>query len=452
MQGLHSWRQSQTCLNIRNFTRNDFNICNPRVGHYNDGDDNIKRYEFPVMQWLIAGVQRVFGEHHLILRFSMLIIYFLSLYGMWLLAFEIFKSREIALLSLFVLSFFPVYLYQSINVMPDNFALMLSLYFLYFFFRGINRDDTISIVISAVFLCFSALSKLPFVLFGIMPLIYLLRKGTALRSKVFTFIAFGLILIPVMTWYLQAIPEWGGNDIAQGIFSENFDIGEYFFFLLKQLENNIPKIVVGIPQVGLLILSTILLVKNRVHQRLHSWYWISSFLIFTLYFLFILQQIGKGHDYYFYPFLPIFTIGILYLFNNIESLSKFKRYLSYFLIFTSPIWAYAKIKDYWQIEKNYFNNDLFIYKTELKEAVPDNKRCIMVNDYSNYILPYAIDKSGYVFRNDHLPIEWIKDLSQNQNVKYMYSDSRKVESQIGFDSLVQEKLLSVGSYNVFRLM
>jgi len=167
--------------------------------------------------------------------------------------------------------------------------------------------------------------------------------------------------------------------------------------------------------------------------------------------MFVLQQIGKGHDYYFYPFLPIFTIGILYLFNNINIISNFKRYLSYFLLLTSPVWAYAKVKDFWQIDKAYFNNDLFVYKNQLKNAVPDNKKCIMANDYSNYILPYAIDKSGYVFRNDYLPIEWIKDLSKNQNVKYIYSDSRKVEGQIGFDSLVQEKLLSVGSYNVFLL-
>jgi len=451
VQGLHSWRQSQTCLNIRNFTRNDFNIFNPRVGHYNVGDDNIKRYEFPVMQWLIAGIQRVCGEHHLILRFSMLFIYFLSLYGMWLLAFEIFKSRGIALLSLFVLSFFPVYLYQSINVMPDNFALMLSLYFLYFFFKGVNRGDATAIIISALFLCFSALSKLPFILFGIMPLVYFFKKGTTLRYKVITFIAFGLILIPVISWYLTAVPEWGGNDIAQGIFSENFDTAEYFIFLLKQLQNNIPMIVLGYPQVGLLILSVILLLKNRVYKRSHSWYWISAFVTYVFYFMFVLQQIGKGHDYYFYPFLPIFTIGILYLFNNIKTISKFKRYLAYFLLLTSPVWAYAKVKDFWQIDKAYFNDDLFVHKTQLKNAVPNDKKCIMVNDYSNYILPYAIDKSGYVFRNDYLPIEWIKDLSKNQNVKYLYSDSRKVEGQIGFDSLVQEKLLSVGSYNVFLL-
>lgn len=48
--GIHTWRQSQTMWNVRNFVRHDNNILNPRISSFNGGKDNLYRYEFPLMQ------------------------------------------------------------------------------------------------------------------------------------------------------------------------------------------------------------------------------------------------------------------------------------------------------------------------------------------------------------------------------------------------------------------
>ncbi|MBP8086426.1 MAG: hypothetical protein KAY48_03995, partial [Saprospiraceae bacterium] len=50
IQGKDTWRQSKTAWNIRYFVRHDANILNPRQPYLN-GEDNIVRYEFPLMQW-----------------------------------------------------------------------------------------------------------------------------------------------------------------------------------------------------------------------------------------------------------------------------------------------------------------------------------------------------------------------------------------------------------------
>lgn len=105
----------------------------------------------------------------------------------------------------------------------------------------------------------------------------------------------------------------------------------------------------------------------------------------------------------------------------------------------------------WQIKYGYLNHDFFIHRQELRDIVDPDELCIMVNDHSNCIVPYTIDKMGYIFRGDNLPVKWIEDLIQNKGIKYMYSDSRKVESQEGFEELVKEKLLTAGSINVFEL-
>ncbi len=65
--GVHTWRQTQTQTVILNFAYDDFNIINPRLNDltYNNG---LYRMEFPIMQWLIAGLYKLFGNHIIITR------------------------------------------------------------------------------------------------------------------------------------------------------------------------------------------------------------------------------------------------------------------------------------------------------------------------------------------------------------------------------------------------
>ena len=83
ISGLHDWRQTQTGWNIRNFTRYDFNILNPRVASFNGGKDNIYRYEFPVYQWVIGGIQKIIGEDVSVIRYSTFLLGLCSLLGFY---------------------------------------------------------------------------------------------------------------------------------------------------------------------------------------------------------------------------------------------------------------------------------------------------------------------------------------------------------------------------------
>ena len=75
----------------------------------------------------------------------------------------------------------------------------------------------------------------------------------------------------------------------------------------------------------------------------------------------------------------------------------------------------------------------------------------MFNDNSLSIVPYTIDKQGYIFMNDELPVIWIEDMIKRGKAEYIYSDSRLIESQEGFDAYIQDTVLQVGSVNVFKL-
>jgi len=81
IQGIHSWRQSQTMWNIRNFARHDNNILNPRTNCFNPGNDNLLRYEFPLMQWLLAKPYMKSDENIASVRISLFILGAVTIFG-----------------------------------------------------------------------------------------------------------------------------------------------------------------------------------------------------------------------------------------------------------------------------------------------------------------------------------------------------------------------------------
>ncbi|MBL4703001.1 MAG: hypothetical protein JKY54_00645, partial [Flavobacteriales bacterium] len=71
--GVHAWRQTQTQACIDNFYEEDFNILNPRKLGREDGD-GIYRREFPLMQWSVAGVYKMFGNGLIMTRIFMFVV------------------------------------------------------------------------------------------------------------------------------------------------------------------------------------------------------------------------------------------------------------------------------------------------------------------------------------------------------------------------------------------
>jgi hypothetical protein len=58
---------------------------------------------------------------------------------------------------------------------------------------------------------------------------------------------------------------------------------------------------------------------------------------------------------------------------------------------------------------------------------------------------------GFNFNNDHLPHGWIDDMMKNNGVRYMYSNSRKVDADTSFIPYVDSILYEKGNYKVIKL-
>ena len=137
--GIHVWRQSQTQLNISNFHRVDNNILHPRVNILDQsGKPQILRTDFPLMQWTVAQFYNIVGESIFTTRVSMFILGIITIAGLFLLTYGLFKSFWVAAITAWAFSFSPVCYYYTLNPLPDNLCLCFAVWSMHYFIRYRN--------------------------------------------------------------------------------------------------------------------------------------------------------------------------------------------------------------------------------------------------------------------------------------------------------------------------
>lgn len=450
IQGVHTWRQSQTAWNIRNFVRHDANILNPRTSHFNTPTKtNIYRYEFPIMQWSIAMIQKVVGEHVEVIRLFIFLLGAITVIGFFNLLKAIDLDDLTALIGAVLFQFSPVFYYYTINPIPDNLALMGSVWYLYFILTYFKTEKVKNVVWASISLLIATWAKLPFLMFSIISIVYFLRQifqQKKLDKSLILFIIIQfVILIPAFAWYAWVMPTWK-NGVMKGIFSNKVPWEQTKEVLLYHLNTMFPKLLLNYAVV-------IPFFIGFLSFRQHRTWWLWSIIGITLLYLVLeFNMISYVHDYYMIPFLPWLYIVVAF---GIQRIMKWTSQVKYFiilaLVITSTFITYHDTTPFWSVEKGYFNTDLYKYKQELVDAVPGDARCIILNDHSYYVFSYAIDKMGYIFRYDQLQPEWINDLIRNKNAEYLYSDSRNIDENIKCLDYFDKLVLEAGSIRVFKL-
>ena len=455
LMGIHLWRQSQTEINIQNFYRHDFNIMNPRNNSVNGGSDNIKRFEFPIMQWLVAVPHKIFGESIAITRISMFFIGLWGVLGMFFLIKYLFKDTFSAVVGAWIFNFSPLFYYYTMNPLPDVFALCSSLWAMAFFFKFYETEKNRDALLSAFFLSLATLAKLPYVIFGAMVgayiLIQLFKNGTKTIKPSLKLAAFYVVLLlPAFFWYKWVIPTWGENGVLKGVLDNKIPLSKSIEILKFHYEQTLHYLLLTKAGIPFFVLGIFFMLKNKILKTEKGLMMAATGLAVIAYFLFEINMIDIVHDYYMMPFLAVLPIITTYGFKKIYPLHWTTQILSFLLICALPVLAFRAVNNYWSIEKSYINSDLILYKDELRRLVPNDEKCIILNDVSNYIFSYQIDKQGHIFQNDDLPMPWIEDMIKRFNVRYMYSDSRKVDGNPEFKAFVESTIFERGTIKVFK--
>ncbi len=452
---IHVWRQTQTQTNINNFYEEDFNILNPRKNERADGN-GIFRMEFPLMQWSVAGLYKIFGSSILLTRIFMFITGLLSILGMFFFIKTIFKNDLAAIIGAWALCFSPSFYYYTINPLPDNFALAVSIWGAYFVFKWIQNTKLFNFIIGSFLLSVAALCKLPFILYWVIIPVYILSSIFRKERKLNNFVSeiiigFSFLLMPAI-WYTQVISGWEGNGIVTGMLDNTKSWSTIFDYIQHNLISVLPELLVNYAALPLFILGIVNIFQKKIYKR-------NNFLIYAFwgisilaYFFFEINMIAKIHDYYLFPFYPLIILLIVYgAINLINSRKKIYKYLTFILLLALPFTAYIRMHIRWDENEPGFNKDLLIYKKELQNAVPDKSLCIVGNDISHHIFFYYIDKKGWCFEEDQISPDQIQSMI-NQGAEYLYTDSEIINNNQSFSVLFEEKVGQYGSISIWKLI
>lgn len=450
---IHSWRQTQTQSTINNFYEEDMNILNPRRNDRGNGN-GIFRMEFPLMQWLVAGSYCVFGKSVLVTRLFMFGIGLLSVLGMYKLLLILFKKELLALIGAWAFNFSPSFFYYTINPLPDNLALCFAIWGLVLFFKWTDSNKSTQLILCGILLSIGALCKLPFIIYFIVPAVYLLRNIFRTQQYRNNLIQGVLVFIPLifpLLWYITVIPKWEGNGIVNGMFDNSINFSILLDYLTHNLISTLPELLLNYGSVLFFIAGFYFLFKKKAFRNSHILLIIALSCSALAYFLFEINMIAKIHDYYLFPFYPLLFMLVGFGAYHIYRMEKKSfKIITICLLCVLPITCYIRMYERWIPESPGFNKNLLEYKSELRGIIPNDALVIIGNDVSRYISFYYIDKKGWGFDNDNLTSDKLNTMIEN-GAEFLYSDSRKVDSNELITPYLDELILQKGSIKVFRL-
>ncbi len=446
----HVWRQTQTQTVIDNFYEEDFNILNPRINNRGNGD-GIFRMEFPVMQWLVANIYRITGRSITVTRILMLITGFLSVAGIYFLLLMLFENEFVAATGAWAFNFSPSFYYYTINPMPDNFALAAGIWGLAMFFMWYRKKKTYMLVLSSMLIALAALAKLPFILYYAVPfsaVVYLCLRKKAKKCTALFFYSFGFALLP-LAWYISVIPGWHGNIIVKGMLSYKDNILQLLDYYQHNLISTLPELLINYGSLVFFLAGIYYAAKNKIYRSPVFIFLASGGLVLISYYLFEANAIAKVHDYYLFVFYPFLFSLVAYGIKQLTCRSrKIVAALSVFMLAILPLTCGLRMEDRWDINHPGFNKDLYLYKTQLQNSVPDTSLVIAGPDESGYIFLYYIHKKGWNFYN--LPgKEKVKDMIA-KGAKYLYTDLPEKDLK-HLQSLIDRKIAQYGSIRVYKL-
>ena len=451
--GTHVWRQAQTQSTIINFYEEDMNIFNPRA-NIKSANDGIQRMEFPLMQWLTAGLYHITGNQLTVTRYFMFLIGVIAMFGLFHLLLALFNKPILSLIGAWAFTFSPAFYYYTINPLPDNLALCCGIWGLALFFKYVHNQKTIVLIASGLLMSLSALCKLPFILYYIVPVIYfiqIIRKqgNTFITLKTAT-LQLSWSLLPLV-WYAIVIPQWSDNPVLAGVFDSRVSVLKLLDYLQHNVFITTPDLLLNYGSVLFFIAGFYFLVKRKSYRdfRFIPILWLGIMVI--AYYLFEIIPIGKIHDYYLFPFYPLLFILVAYgAYHIFYGSNKKLRIVSYVLLIVLPLTCFLRADTRWNKNNPGFNRDLLTFKTELRNAVPKNAVVVAGNDISKVIFLYYIDKKGYPFLNNLLTTNDLQGFV-SAGAEYLYSDSPDIIEQQQLSPFIDSLIVTCGSVKVYKL-
>lgn len=418
----HNWRQTTVCMVARNFLEIDANIFYPRLDIAGE-KTGITGMEFPIFNYLIYTVSKIFGYEHWYGRLINLIV---SSFGIWFFFKLIQKyfNLEIAKYATFIL-LFSIWFSYSRKIMPDTFSMSFIIAALYYgtnYFE--NSSKNINLFIYFIIGSIGILSKLSSAYLLSIFILLILNNQHSIRTK-FNFILTSiLMLIFPAIWYFYWVPH-----LVQSY-------GFWHFFMGKPLVEGFNEIILywsdslkkfyssGIKYIAFVFF--ILGILQAIYDKNKTYLCVLA-ISFCSFFI-IMCKSGwtfAHHEYYIIPFVPVMCLLAAYGL----SLIKNKLYI-YLILIIIGFEGFINQKHDFRIKENFAklenlenSLDSFSIKSEL----------IMINSGLFPTPMYFAHRKGWVETNEKIMEKEYLEAAIKLGLKYVVILKRALGTEIKLD-------------------
>lgn len=331
---IHQWRQTD-CLSItKNYYEEGMNFFNPKI-HFQGNLNGNAVSEFPILNYTVAGLWKIFGEHEFIYKLIEYLLFLLSIFILFntLLNFSSSPVYSFFTVSLFLTS--PLLVYYSFNFLADVPALSLAIMgfcFLASFYKTRSLKyfywclfvSTLAVLIKASAVMPFAL-LLFFTIIDIFNLNRIFKTEKLFSKKVMPSLMFIFSILIVVGWYKFAVDY---NKSANSVFLLTvlpiWEMGESVILTnLQALFNIMFPIFFSKPMFFLFFVAIIFVYSNFKKLSVFLRFCMVFSTLFFVFYLLFFFQVFHAHDYYLNN-LMIFPVITFFCVQDIIFKTEFK--------------------------------------------------------------------------------------------------------------------------------
>ncbi|MBN1502538.1 glycosyltransferase family 39 protein [Candidatus Woesearchaeota archaeon] len=334
--GYHNWKTAHYITEARNFAEQGFF----KYGFFVPMRDTMESIQeqpdgahpdtFPTISVIVGFLFKIFGQSLKLARIVGIFFSLLSVMFSYLLVKELFEREDLALLTAFLSSINPLYVFFSHNIQLVNPALCFMLAGAYFYVRwikGFDNNKFTSLYVAAFLVMLATITKYDFAVIGIpMLFIFPYKKVLKNRNRFIMPLAIVLLILSVFPlWYFYNEvhvtkifrPDLGAQGSASQGLTKLIDFtilsdSEFWQVMKAYIADNYTSIGFILALLGSIFFLIIYILKPSEKQ---GYRFFIGYIFGSVFFLFIMGFKLSGHNYHQFPIAPliIFLLAFFYI-------------------------------------------------------------------------------------------------------------------------------------------
>lgn len=433
----HNWRQVTVNMVARNYFEIDSNPFYPRVDMAGE-KTGITGMEFPLLNYLIFIVSKLFGFDHWYGRLINLIVSSLGIFYFYRIVKKQF-SPALALIS-GIIMLNSIWFCYSRKIMPDTFSVSITLIGLYYALEYLyQKNNILNLFLYVLFGVLGVLSKIPAAVILTVLCVPIFDKSVSSKSKMFLVAGSILILFPVIAWYFYWVPYL----VAE--------YGFWHYYMGTTFNNGFHEIITNLDQFAkkfyfealrfsgfaLFILGLYFLIRKPNKK------FILILIITTIIFLLFVIIAGRGfygHSYYIIPYVPIMALIAAFAIENVK-LKWIRNGLLAIIILEGILNQYHDFR----IKKE---DSYRLSLEKIADSICKQYDLIAINGDINPRDLYFTHRKGWTISNEDLfNIGYLNELAK-KGCKYVFIDKKALDYQLPELPLV--RVYEDKSYSIFK--